>query len=155
MTTRPGLPPFWRLVEAHGDELAAHARRLAGDDAEDVLQEALLRGLKYYDRLQHGDHLRAWLYRVTTTAAFDWTKRSRRAPIPHAALDDGAVEDPDHMAGFEALIEGFSDGTRAALSLRYIDDLEYDEIARRLGCSSEAARRRVSTAVKRLREEMT
>lgn len=155
MTTRPLLPPFWRLVEAHGDELLAHARRLAGDDAEDVLQEALLRGLKYYDRLEHGNHLRAWLYRVTTTTAFDWTKRRRRTPVPHAVLDDDVVEAPDHLAGFEALIEGFTDGTRAALALRFVDDLEYEEIARRLGCSPAAARRRVSSAVKRLRERMT
>jgi RNA polymerase sigma-70 factor (ECF subfamily) len=26
------LPPFWSLVEAHGDELLVHAKRLAGDD---------------------------------------------------------------------------------------------------------------------------
>ena len=47
------LPPFWSLVEAHGDELLAHARRLAGDQsAEDVLQEAFLRALRAYPRLQ-------------------------------------------------------------------------------------------------------
>ena len=48
MRTVP-LPPFWSLVEAHGDELLIHARRLAGDaDGEDVLQDALLRALRAY-----------------------------------------------------------------------------------------------------------
>ena len=61
------LPPFWTLVETHGDELLVHARRLAGDDAEDVLQDALLRALRAYPKLRHADHLRAWLYRVTTS----------------------------------------------------------------------------------------
>jgi RNA polymerase sigma-70 factor, ECF subfamily len=75
------LPPFWSLVEAHGDELLVHARRLAGDaHGEDVVQEALLRALRAYPRLRHADHLRAWLYRITTTTAMDHhRRRARRA----------------------------------------------------------------------------
>ncbi len=71
--------PFWTLVELHGDELLVHARRLAGDAGEDVLQEALLRALQAYPKLRHADHLRAWLYRVTTTTAIDHHRRARRA----------------------------------------------------------------------------
>ena len=82
------LPPFWTLVETHGDELLAHARRLAGESAEDVLQDALLRALRAYPKLRHAEHLRAWLYRVTTTTAIvsapvttgtSGDRRSRRA----------------------------------------------------------------------------
>src|SRR5258705_12624260 len=73
------LPPFWSLVEAHGDELLVHARRLAGDEhGEDVRQDALLRALRAYPRLRHADHLRAWLYRVTTSAAMDFHRSRRR-----------------------------------------------------------------------------
>ena len=80
--TAPALPPFWSLVEAHGDELLAHARRVAGaQHAEDVLQDALLRALRAYPRLRHAEHLRAWLYRVTTTAAID-AHRARRRELP-------------------------------------------------------------------------
>ena len=72
------LPPFWTLVETHGDELLVHARRLAGDEAEDVLQDALLRALRAYPKLRHADHLRAWLYRVTTSAAMDHHRSRKR-----------------------------------------------------------------------------
>src|SRR6185436_7239112 len=88
------LPPFWTLVETHGDELLAHARRLAGDSAEDVLQDALLRALRAYPKLRHAEHLRAWLYRVTTTAAID-AHRSRPREQPVAELPAVGVED-DH-----------------------------------------------------------
>ena len=45
--SRVALPPFWSLVEAHGDELLVHARRMTGDaNGEDVLQDALLRALR-------------------------------------------------------------------------------------------------------------
>jgi RNA polymerase sigma-70 factor (ECF subfamily) len=146
------LPPFWSLVEAHGDELLAHARRMTDEQsAEDVLQDALLRALRAYPRLRHADHLRAWLYRVTTTTALDLHRRRRREipteepPVPavEAEYDDGA---------FESLIAPLAPSAQDALRLRFVDDLDYDRIAAALGTSPQAARQRVSTAVRTLRE---
>ena len=147
------LPPFWILVERHGDELLAHARRLAGDQhAEDVVQDALLRALRAYPRLRHADHLRAWLYRVTTTAAID-LHRSRRRELPTGEPPPVATHDTYDEGAFEALIAPLPDGARAALRLRFVDDLDYEGIADRLGISAVAARQRVSTAVRTLREK--
>ena len=150
----PALPPFWSLVEAHGDELLRHARRLAGDgEAEDVLQEALLRALRAYPRLRHGEHLRAWLYRVTTTTAYDAHRRRR----PERLTDEppAVAVEPEHYDGaFEALIDPLPEAARAALRLRFVDDLDYDAVAVALGCSPTAARQRVSTAVRSLRRQV-
>jgi RNA polymerase sigma-70 factor (ECF subfamily) len=146
------LPPFATLIEAHGDELLAHARRLAGPDAaEDVLQDALLRALRAYPRLHHADHLRAWLYRITTNAAMDRHRRGKREVAHPDPAGGVATEDPESLDGFEDLISGLSDGVQATLRLRFVDDLEYDAIARRLDCSPEAARQRVSSALRTLR----
>jgi RNA polymerase sigma-70 factor, ECF subfamily len=149
------LPPFATLVDAHGGELLAYARRLAGQDAEDVLQDALLRALRAYGRLTHGEHLRAWLYRITTHAAYDHhARRSRRGEVLVDAPPDGAPpEAPDDA--FEALIADLPDGARVALALRFVEDLPYEDIARRLHCSPEAARQRVSSAIRTLRARMT
>ncbi len=150
--TTVALPPFWSLVERHGDELLAHARRLAGDQhAEDVVQDALLRALRAYPRLRHADHLRAWLYRVTTTAAID-LHRSRRRELPTGDPPAAATHDTYDEGEFEALIAPLGDGARAALRLRFVDDLDYEGIGERLGISAVAARQRVSTAVRALRE---
>ena len=153
--TAVALPPFWSLVEAHGDELLVHARRIAGDaNGEDVLQDALLRALRAYPRLRHADHLRAWLYRVTTTTALDHLRARRREVLtgepPAAAAEPELYDD-----AFESLIEELPDGTRAALRLRFVEDLEYECIAARLGCSAVAARQRVSTAIRTLRTQGT
>jgi RNA polymerase sigma-70 factor (ECF subfamily) len=148
----PALPPFWSLVEAHGEELLVHARRVAGPEhAEDVLQDALLRALRAYPRLRHADHLRAWLYRVTTTAAID-AHRGRRRESPVAEPPAVAVEDAYETGAFEALIAPLPETARAAMRLRFVDDLEYERIAGRLGISPDAARQRVSTAIRTLRE---
>ena len=152
MTNVP-LPPFWSLVEAHGDELLVHARRLAGDThGEDVLQDALLRALRAYPRLRHARHLRAWLYRVTTTAALDHRRARRREVLTDEPPATAA--DPEHYDDtFEALIAPLPDGAQAALRLRFVEDLDYDGIASRLGCSAVAARQRVSTAIRTLRTQ--
>lgn len=146
------LPPFWTLVESHGDELLVHARRLTGDEhAEDVLQDALLRALRAYPRLRHADHLRAWLYRVTTSAAMDF-HRSRRREFPTDDPPTVAIHDRYDDGAFEIMIATLNETNRTALRLRFVDDLDYDGIAARLGCSTVAARQRVSTAVRTLRE---
>ncbi len=148
------LPPFWTLVEAHGDELLAHARRMAGDQqAEDVLQDAFLRALRAYPRLRHADHLRAWLYRVTTTAALD-LHRARRRELPSDEVPAQPVTDTYDEGAFDALIAPLPAGAQAALRLRFVDDLDYEGIASRLGISPAAARQRVSTAVRTLRQRL-
>ena len=147
------LPPFWSLVEAHGDELLVHARRMTGDaNGEDVLQDAILRALRAYPRLRHAEHLRAWLYRVTTTTALDHIRARRREIL----TDDppAQVAEPEHYDdAFESIIGALPDGTRAALRLRFVEDLDYERIAARLGCSPVAARQRVSTAIRTLRNQ--
>jgi RNA polymerase sigma-70 factor (ECF subfamily) len=151
--SRVVLPPFWSLVEKHGDELLVHARRIAGDaNGEDVLQDALLRALRAYPRLRHAEHLRAWLYRVTTTTALDHHRSRRREVLTDAPPEQ--VSEPEHYDDtFEALIGGLPETAQAALRLRFVDDLDYDCIASRLGVSAAAARQRVSTAIRTLRTQ--
>jgi RNA polymerase sigma-70 factor (ECF subfamily) len=151
--TRAPLPPFWSLVEAHGAELLVHARRLAGEDhAEDVLQDAMLRALRAYPRLAHAEHLRAWLYRVTTSAAMDH-HRVRRREVPTEEPPGAAVDGGYDDGAFDALIAPLPEASRRVLRLRFVDDLDYEQLAERLGCSPVAARQRVSTAVRSLRKQ--
>src|ERR687894_90539 len=112
---------------------------MTGDaDGEDVLQDALLRALRAYPRPRHADHLRAWLYRVTTTTALDHLRARRRELLTEEP--PAAVAEPEHYDdAFESLIGGLPEGAQAALRLRFVDDLDYDAIAHRLGCSSVAA----------------
>ena len=149
------LPPFWSLVEAHGDELLVHARRLAGDaDGEDVVQEAFLRALRAYPRLRHAEHLRAWLYRITTTTAMDHHRRRTRELLTDAPPEPAVPAEPAHYDdAFESLIAPLPDPARTALRLRFVDDLDYAGVASALGCSTEAARQRVSTAIRTLRAQ--
>jgi RNA polymerase sigma-70 factor (ECF subfamily) len=78
--------------------------------------------------------------------------RSRRREVVTEEPPTVAAHDTYDDGAFESLIAPLPEGARAALRLRFVDDLDYEGIGTRLGCSTVAARQRVSTAVRTLRE---
>jgi RNA polymerase sigma-70 factor (ECF subfamily) len=101
------------LVERHGAEIHAHCYRMLGSlhDAEDALQETLLRAWRGLPRLSRRTSLRNWLYRIATNVCLDaLTDRQKRAlPIDHGALA-GTDEEPGEPLAESAWIEPYPDG---------------------------------------------
>ena len=64
---------FGSNVERHRCELLVHCYRMLGSlpDAEDAVQERLLRAWRYRDSVKKGAPLRPWLYRVATNACLE------------------------------------------------------------------------------------
>jgi RNA polymerase sigma-70 factor (ECF subfamily) len=89
---------FERLVGPHRRELHAHCYRMLGSmhDAEEALQEAMLRAWRGIDKLGDSAALRAWLYKVATNASLDLIARRRRRLLP---VDYAAAADPDEPPG--------------------------------------------------------
>ena len=84
---------FGSNVERHRRELLVHCYRMLGSlpDAEDAVQETLLRAWRYRDSLKEGAPLRPWLYRVATNACLDAIARDeRRAALAAKAAEDMA-----------------------------------------------------------------
>src|SRR5215472_9127345 len=92
---------FASTVERHRHELLVHCYRMLGSlpDAEDAVQEALLRAWRYRDSLKEGAPLRPWLYRVATNACLDAIARDQRRAVlaARAAEDDGWAGKPDDV----------------------------------------------------------
>jgi RNA polymerase sigma-70 factor (ECF subfamily) len=86
---------FRRLVEPHRAELLAHCYRMLGSlhDAEDALQDTLLRAWRGLYRFQQGRTLRPWLYRIATNVCLDAIgKRPKRVlPIDHGPPADAGT----------------------------------------------------------------
>src|ERR1700758_4081726 len=92
---------FASNVERHRRELLLHCYRMLGSlpDAEDAVQEALLRAWRYRDSLKEGAPLRPWLYRVATNACLDAIARDERRAVlgAKAETDDGGAGQPDDV----------------------------------------------------------
>lgn len=82
---------FRELIDPHRRELQAHCYRILGSvqDAEDVLQEALLAAWRSIGRFD-GQSLRAWLYRVATNRCLNYLRGESRRPQPAGLPDQGA-----------------------------------------------------------------
>jgi RNA polymerase sigma factor (sigma-70 family) len=147
------IPPFERFYEERKDEIFGYLARLLGREAaEDAFQETFLRALRGYATLEHGRHLRAWIFTIATRVAVD----VRRRPSDAAELEEVAVTDErPAYAELEHLAGRLPPTERAAVVLRYGYDLSYDDIGSALGSSAEAARAAASSGVRRLRRKET
>jgi RNA polymerase sigma-70 factor, ECF subfamily len=94
---------FRQLVEPYRKELHAHGYRMLGSvhDADDALQEALLRAWRGLAKFQGRSSIRSWLYRITTNACLDLISRRPRRMLP---IDHGPAAAPGEDLG-EPLIE--------------------------------------------------
>ena len=146
------IPPFERFYEEHRAEVLRLLRRkLGADRAEDAFQETFLRALRAYARLDHGEHLRAWVLTIAQNVAVDTLRRAR----PSAELPDrGASDAEPAYAELAELTHGLGPKERAAVVLRYGYDLSYEQIASALGSSPDAARQAASTGVRRIRRRI-
>jgi RNA polymerase sigma-70 factor (ECF subfamily) len=81
MTQAERRDRYAELIELHREELRAHCTRIlrSHHDAEDALQEALLRAWRSLPQFEGRGSLRSWLYRIATNASID---QIRRRPEP-------------------------------------------------------------------------
>jgi RNA polymerase sigma-70 factor, ECF subfamily len=84
---------FGRLVEPRRGELHAHCYRMLGSvqDAEDALQEAMLRAWRGLPRFEGRSSLRSWLYTISTNTCLNAIERRPKRVLP---IDYGPAADP-------------------------------------------------------------
>jgi RNA polymerase sigma-70 factor (ECF subfamily) len=137
------------------DQLYGRAARLTGNrvDAEDLLQETMLKAYASFSSFRRDTNLRAWLHRIMTNAWISKYRASQRRPLEQLAdeftdsqlaFNGGQVRGGSPSAESEALEPLFEDEIAAALAslprksqvvLQYacIDGLAYREIAELVG----------------------
>jgi RNA polymerase sigma-70 factor, ECF subfamily len=94
---------FAGIVEAHRGELHAHCYRMLGSihDAEDALQDAMLRAWRGIARFEGRSSLRSWLYSIATNTCLDQIAKRPKRVLP---IDYGPATDP-HVRPGEPLVE--------------------------------------------------
>ena len=165
------LPPFQQLLDAHAAALHRFCVAQAGPDhGPDCFQETVLAALRAYPTLQEATNLRGWLFTIAHRKVIDQHRATGRRPV---AVDDvvevavgasarrgGAVATAaaaDAVVGDAAVwssVARLPDKQRHAVTLRFLGDLPYADIAAAMDTSEAAARQNVRAGLAGLRAEV-
>ena len=160
---------FEELIEQHHDEIFTYLWRLLGKDGlrdramdvEDLVQDVFLRAYESFATLRPNSNYRAWLYKIATHCAYTQLRRTKHRRDKLAGLTHSAVEletgsetllsRKNMKQKVRALVNSLPVKQKACVTMRYLQDLDYSEIAGILGSSQESARANVSQAIRRMR----
>jgi len=138
-------------------------RRVGQDLAEDLTAETFLsawRGLFSY--VDTGAPFRAWLLRIALRHVLTWSRRGSASELPVAEidlpatgrLDERVVERLTAQGALRAALGRLTESQRAALELRYLQDLSVPETAAVLGLAEAATRQLVHRALRAMVRHM-
>lgn len=161
-----GRPEAFReLLERHAGLVYGVAWRVTGDRtmAEEVVQDVFFLLSRRAAVMVEHPGVVGWLHRTAFNTARAMGRRRRRHErklvrfAMEASRDGVAVGSMVSQEGWEDVdeaIDHLPQDERAVVVLRYFQDLEYAEIAERLGVSPAAARKRLSRALQRLQQTL-
>jgi RNA polymerase sigma factor (sigma-70 family) len=169
MADPEGFVPFYRQ-EAEAVLLFLTRRTLDGEIALELTAETFAQAWRGWPRIREDsrEEMRAWLFTVARRQLGHYLRRGRahRTAVnrlgihtPRVHEDDlSAIEDAaglgDVRLGLKAELERLSGEQREALQLRVVEEMPYEEVARRLGVSEQAARARVSRGLRTLQHSL-
>ena len=162
---RGDLRAFDLLVLKYQGRIAALVSRYVFDpgEVEDVTQEAFIKAYRALDKFRGDSAFYTWLYRIAANAAKNHLVARGRRPRSDATIEDAEGFDeagmlaesssPEALAMGDELaavlqraLDDLPDELRAALMLRELEGLSYDDIADVLGCPVGTVRSRIFRA---------
>jgi RNA polymerase sigma-70 factor (ECF subfamily) len=160
-----GEPEAFRwLVDRYEQRLLYFIRRIVddGDRALDVLQEVWMTVFRRIAALRTPEAFRVWLYRVAHDKAIDQIRGDRRHyDAVGESIDDSTVAASDHAEGIERienaelihrLLNRLTPAHREIVTLRFLEQMQLDDIAAVVGCSIGTVKSRLHYALRRLQK---
>jgi len=170
MERPPSPPPDTSPVEAYRARILRYISSMVRDaaEAEDVLQEVMLRASRGYTELRAEEALTTWVFRVATHACVDHLRRrARRLPVETWTELDELVAYDDSLPSLEQTVERqqmsscvqrllgrLPDQYRSVLILADLEGLTAPEIGELLGLSLTTVKIRIHRARRLLKQEL-
>lgn len=166
---------FEELIDEYHDEILRYLWRMQSSNRsisgaatpQDLTQQTFERAYRAYPKLRSKNHLRAWLYRIATNCALDEFRRSGRVeevdldqlprstgPDAERALEGSLARIEDRTL-LRAAIDRLPPRQKAAVVLRYLNELSYAECALVMETEPSTVRANVYQALRRLGGELT
>lgn len=154
--TSPRREAFEREALPHLDALYAAALRLtrSPSDAEDLVQDAMLKAFRFHESFETGTNMRAWLLRILTNTFINRYRRTTRerrvfdgalaAPVGEGVMSQAAIrglsspiaDAQRRLLGQEIqrAVDDLPEDHRIVILLADVEELSYKEIAAAVGC---------------------
>ncbi len=165
---------FGVLAERYYRMISVLALQKTGQraDAEDIVQEALIRAYRALGSLRDGAKFAAWLYNITFKLCIDWSRRRERREGTFQLGDDAlvraesgryrrgegdvsqALETADEHRKALGAMGGLPEKYRLVMTLRYVRKMSYKEIALHLGEPTGTVANRLHRAMKMVQHRL-
>lgn len=151
---------FHEFVTARSSSLFRTAYLMVGDYqlAQDLLQESLVKTYVAWPRLRDVGNVEAYARRVVVTTSISWRRRRSFHERPVDALPDRSVPDAAEQVAARtdlwSQIHALPPRQRAAVVLRYCEDLSEAKTSELMGCSVGSVKRHAAHGLAKLRDRM-
>ncbi|HWB24285.1 MAG TPA: sigma-70 family RNA polymerase sigma factor [Chitinophagaceae bacterium] len=155
---------FTAIIKKYQEKLYWHIRRMVvdHDDANDVLQNMLIKVWNALDNFREDSQLYTWLYRIATNESLTFLEqRKKRSSVSlsdvEGSLSNKIVADKNFDAGklewkLQLAIQQLPEKQKVVFNLRYFDEMPYEEMSRVLETSEGALKASYHHAVKKIEE---
>lgn len=158
---------FAEIVEAYGEKLYWQIRKivLSHEDANDILQNTFLKAWKNLDYFRGDAKISTWLYKIATNESITFLKKQRADH--NISLDDTdtflleTLKSDDYFDGdelqlkFQEAILRLPEKQRLVFTMKYENEMKYEEISEVLGTSVGALKASYHHAVKKIEAFLT
>ena len=158
---------FRMVVEAYQQQIYWHIRRMvvSHEDAEDILQETLIRVFKYIGDFRYESSISTWLYRIATNESLRFLNKKREEIISSEEIQEDLISklmaseyvdyENEMTVKFQQAILRLPEKQRVVFNLRYYDDLTYEEISQITGSKVETLKANYHFAKEKIKDYMT
>lgn len=153
---------FEQVVRLYSEQLYWQVRRivLTHEDANDVLQNALIKAWQALGTFHGDSKLITWLSRIAINESLDFLRRQKNVVstddvdtgVANQLMADDYFDGDETEALLQQAIAQLPDVQRTVFQLRYFDDMKYSEISRLLNTSEGALKASYHIAVKKITE---
>jgi len=150
---------FEMIIRTHSRTLFAIAYGILQnrEEAEDAVQDSLVKAWKTRWRVRDPDKFPAWLATITRHRAHDVFRKRRAIPFAHEAIQTNQLKTTDTAAIDQRLhsaLAALPEVHRAALTLRYFEEMDYRTIENTLGLTNGALRGILGRALASMRKQL-
>lgn len=155
---------FEQVVRQYSEQLYWQVRRIVlnHEDANDVMQNVMLKAWANLDTFRQASKLSTWLYRIAINESLDFMRRQKAAivtsvdnnttGIANALLADRYFDGDETEALLQEAIAQLPEVQRTVFNLRYYDEMKYSEMSQVLNTSEGALKASYHIAVKKISE---